>query len=161
MTPISSRLLASVPGLSALPLVVARPADTIVGYTGAAVHTAFGGVFNNYNQLLTCLQYVGLRRVRDAAAPGNLMQRAAWPLFATNGIRINSIVGKGNSTPAQIQNALNELNQRYATNTLCSLEGPNEWNLTGGGGGYAGWEVDDRVVATEYLERHARRFFVC
>jgi len=121
-------------GNNPAPSVNARglvPADAFVDSLGVGVHlTYYDTAYGNLPQVMARLQELGVRHVRDNLLPSSPpTQVAAIRTLAGQGIRSTLIAG--NPKTGNIPGVLGVA--RQVAPSLAALEGPNEWELFGGG----------------------------
>ncbi len=138
---------APAPAADPVPLVQARPADSLVDAFGVQTHLGYPGRYQDTAQVKDALTGLGVRHVRDDMYSNRPDMLAAVQEIASAGIRFNLIMGNPETwdTPERQIAAIRATG--IAGDVVESLEGANEWNLKGG----AGW-------ARELREHQARLY---
>ena len=138
---------APAPAADPVPLVQARPADSLVDAFGVQTHLGYPGKYQDTAQVKEALTGLGVRHVRDDMYSNRPDMLAAAQEVAAAGIRFNLIMGNPTTwdTPERQVAAIRATG--IAGSVVESLEGANEWNLKGG----AGW-------AQELREHQARLY---
>lgn len=114
-----------------LPVVQAQAADGLVDSFGVATHLGYPGTpYDNVGAVKTALQLLGVRHVRDNLVSGKPQLYAAMRNVASTGVRFDVIMGNPITwdNPARLVQTLAD---NIPTGVVESLEGANEWNLTG------------------------------
>ena len=138
---------APVPAADPVPLVQARPADSLVDAFGVQTHLGYPGRYQDTAEVKQALTGLGVRHVRDDMYSNRPDMLASAQEIAATGIRFNLIMGNPATwdTPERQVDAIRATG--IAGSVVESLEGANEWNLKGG----AGW-------ARELREHQARLY---
>jgi hypothetical protein len=120
------------PAAGAAPVAVAaRPADSLVDSYGLGVHLAYGSTpYANVAGITRRLEELGVRHLRTRFYPGREDTYTTMRALAAKGIRFNLIMGTPTSaqSPADLVGAVS---RELPSGVVESLEGANEWNLTG------------------------------
>jgi len=114
-----------------VPLVQARPADSLVEAFGVNTHLTYAGPYEDTARVTQSLTGLGVRHVRDNLNLSSPESIPAMRQVAASGVRFNLIMGRPRSwqTPeVLVQTLANEL----PTGVVESLEGANEYNLFAG-----------------------------
>ena len=112
--------------------VKARTADSLADAYGICVHMAYGDTpYANAGKVTSLLKNLGVRHVRDDMFMNNPFEYDGIRTVAASGIKFNMIMGKPTSpdSPAKFVATL----ARELPGAVESLEGTNEWDLTGRG----------------------------
>ncbi len=127
----------------------ARQADSLVEAFGVNVHMAYGTTpYKDATKIAAALKALGTRHVRDRLRLNRTDQFAALRTLRTSGIKSDLIMGdplNQSGTPAQLVTAV----ATQLPDVADSLEGANEWNLTG----RTNWAAELRAHQTEVFKR--------
>ncbi len=119
------------PTTTTLPAVAPRPADELADSYGVTVHLGDGhGVYSDEQKVTADLTRLGVRHVRTRLFAGRKDEYAALALLWSKGIRSNLILGDptANSSPTAL---VGVVATSLPAGSVESLEGANEWNLSG------------------------------
>lgn len=130
---------ATAPGV--LPVLSPRPAGSLVDAYGVNVHISGPtGPYGDTGRVLSALTGLGVRHVRNTLY-GNITQQ--WSSLRTlyaNGIRSDLVMGDPRQ-PTDPAGLVQVIKAQFPTGLIDSVEGANEWNLSGD----PAWVATDRA----------------
>ena len=122
---------ATTTAVPSLPLVAARPADSLVETFGINTHFAYSTTaYAKFDSLAARLDELGVRHVRERLIASSTVQHDRLRQLASQGIKSNIIAGDPTfegGTPEQLVKILGD----KMPDAVESVEGANEWNLSG------------------------------
>jgi hypothetical protein len=136
-------------GLSAAKAAASTPATAYAFWNsmGINTHLAYSNTpYSRIYEVARRLQQLGIIHIRDGLAPDRPDEIAAFELLAARGIKADLLLGQPGSSPVPLLNVL----KQHARNAVESIEGPNEYWMSG-----AGWQ--SRLVPfqmTLYRDTH-------